>query len=204
MFSINLIGKLLSELEINECDMIVPKIMYHDEQNRIWAAGGYFNRFAAYSGNIYGSDEIDIGQFDTSREIECSPTCCMLIQSSVFSKVGLMDEKYFVYCDDSDFCYRTMVNGVKLWYASTITLYHKASSLTGGKFSEFTIYYTVRNRIYYIHKNLSPVMYPFWVLFCYLRYSLPTLAGQDTWKIFLLKQKAIFEGLKMSTKNSSK
>ena len=33
--------------------------------------------------------------------VEYAPTCCALIHRKVFEDVGLMDEKYFVYFDDS-------------------------------------------------------------------------------------------------------
>ena len=49
----------------------------------------------------------------------------------VFEDIGFMDEKYFVYFDDTDFCYRILKNkSHDIYYAPNIAFYHKVGSLT--------------------------------------------------------------------------
>jgi GT2 family glycosyltransferase len=197
VFDPSLISGLIKGLKEHECEMIVPKIMYHHEPNTIWCAGGYFDSFPTYTGKAYGDGEIDAGQYDLAKQIFYGPTCCMLIKISSFQDVGLMDEKYFVYYDDTDFCFRAMKCGKTMFYDPEIKLYHKANSLTGAE-SPFTIYHLSRNRIYYIRKNLSLVQKMFGIAFCQLRYLKGLIGREDNFTIFLLRQKAFRHGLKMS------
>ncbi|MDY3914835.1 MAG: glycosyltransferase family 2 protein [Phocaeicola sp.] len=134
--------------------MAVPKIYFYDT-GRIWCAGGRFSKIKGSTKHI-GYNQVDNGQFNKVCKMDYAPTCFMLIRSDVFYKVGLMDEKYFVYYDDSDFVWRAvMQNKETLIYIPHSTLKHKESSSTGGGLSDFTIYHLARNSIYFIHKNFS-------------------------------------------------
>ena len=193
VFEPQLIEKLIKSLVENQCDLVVPKIYYYDRPDLIWCAGGYFNPRRAYGGYHWGIDEVDHGQWDTPQRIDYSPTCCMLIKRQVFDTAGYMDEKYFVYYDDTDFCFRVMQAGLKMFYIPNARLEHKVSSLTGSE-STFTLRYMARNRAYFIKKNLkftqqlmALAYYQGWALFRLLR-------RQDTPKIYWLRQKYLYEG----------
>jgi hypothetical protein len=77
----------------------------------------------------------------------------MLIRREVFERIGFLDDKYFAYFEDTDFCYRAKQSGISLFYIPSAHLLHKVSSLTGSD-SDFSIHYSVRNHVYYILKNL--------------------------------------------------
>jgi len=190
---------LLSELDEGlgkyQSDMVVPKIFYFDEPDRIWCAGGYFARIRGSAGH-FGEDRKDEGQFDRSRLVHYAPTCCMLIKREVFEKIGLMDANYFVYFDDADFCYRAYKAGIKLFYVSSARLFHKVASLTGIE-SDFSIRYGVRNRVYYVLKNL-----PEWhVLFLLPALQIYVIAKfmfvKRGLKTFWVAEKAFWEGFSL-------
>ncbi|CAN7441831.1 glycosyltransferase family 2 protein [Caballeronia sp. LjRoot31] len=130
----------------------VPKIIYHGT-NQIWCAGGWFSRLKGITPHI-GYQLEDRGQFDEEMFTEYAPTCFMLLHKSVFDRVGLMDEKYFVYYDDSDFVWRMNDAKIQLLYVPTSCIAHKVAVSTGGKESPFTLYYTSRNRVYFSRKHL--------------------------------------------------
>ena len=136
--------------------MIAPKILYHDDQRRIWSAGGGFNSHRGYAGFHHGYDEIDHGQFEVPRQVDHAPACCLLIRKEVFEKIGFMDSRYFTYVEDTDFSYRAKRAGLTLMYLPSARLLHKAHSLTGGLFSDFMMRYTTRNRIYFMLKHFGP------------------------------------------------
>ena len=79
----------------------------------------------------------------------------------MFEDVGMMDEKYFVYFDDTDFLYRIFKDGRhKLYFFSDVKFYHKVGSLTKSietkqknEFrGEFFIKQNTRNHIYFLKK----------------------------------------------------
>jgi len=133
--------------------LIIPKILYFDTK-KIWMAGGNMNHFKGTSVHV-GEGDNDGVRYNNFKYFEYAPTCFMLINNSVFKQIGMMDEKYFVYYDDTDFIYRVIKAGHKIFYMPDLVVLHKVSSLTGGEESLFSIYYSNRNRLYFIRKNYA-------------------------------------------------
>jgi len=148
----NIVGRLASLCEEKGERMIVPKIFYYDTR-KLWMAGGYMDNWRAL-GVHYGYGKADAPKYNVGRYISYAPTCFMIIAKEVFEKVGYMDEKYFAYYDDTDFVLRATRAGFKLYYEPSISILHKVSSSGGGDLSAFYIYYSNRNKIYFIRKNL--------------------------------------------------
>ena len=121
----------------------------------IWTAGG---RFIRHRGGVLhiGAYETDYGQYNQRKFINYAPTCFMLIHKDVFTRIGIMDEKYFVYWDDTDFVYRALKQKESLWYIPESLVNHKVSTSTGNG-SKFRMYYMKRNLIYFSLKNYNPV-----------------------------------------------
>ena len=132
--------------------LITPKILYYDTK-KIWMAGGYYSKWRSLGVHYGNHAEADDSRFNFSGEVTYSPTCFMFIDTEVFDKIGLMDEKYFVYVDDTDFIYRCVQNNILIWYDHTKTILHKVSSSTGGDDTPFYIYYSNRNKIYFVKKH---------------------------------------------------
>lgn len=153
----NVFGSMFERAINNDEYIIIPKILFYDNR-KIWMAGG---KFINYKGtNLHeGEGNEDGPEYNQEKYFDYAPTCFMLIDNLVFKKVGLMDEKYFVYYDDTDFIYRAKNQGFKILYLPDLTILHKVSSLTGGSESLFSIYYSNRNRIYYIRKNFKGIQF---------------------------------------------
>jgi GT2 family glycosyltransferase len=196
-FGPELLANLADGLDRFECDMVAPKILHFDNPEIIWSAGGGFNRLKGYAGFHYGLGQPDDGKFDSVRKVDHAPTCCLLVRKAVFSRVGTMDQWYFVYIDDADFCYRAKRQGMRLMYLPHARLLHKVSSLTGGAQSEFSIRYCARNHVYFILKNLGPwrslVYLPAYQLHLIGKFAIRRINGQE----FFLREKAFCEGLRL-------
>lgn len=146
-----LFANLIAHADETGKPLIVPKIFFHDS-GRIWCAGGAIDRKRGTTTHR-GEGESDVGQYDRVEMTDYAPTCFMLIKSAVFGAIGLMDEKYFVYYDDTDFVWRSHEAGYRITYWPSGQVWHKVSSSTGGYMSPFSVYYSERNRIYFIRKN---------------------------------------------------
>ncbi len=195
IFNPDMLERLIDGASAYNCDMIVPKITYFDPPDIIWCAGGTFTRWNFYSPFHYGDGQKDIGQFDRPRRIDYCPTCCMLIKAGVFDRIGLMDEKYFVYFDDLDFCYRAMRAGLSMYYHPEATMKHIVSGSTGGIKSPFAITYGTRNKIYFVRKHINRLIVPFLLLAYQTLLVAKLVLRKDSWDIFKLKQRAFRQGL---------
>ena len=54
----------------------------------------------------------------------------MIVRRSVFETVGLLDENYFLYFDEVDFCYRAKQHGWEVWYVPQSRIMHLEGSAT--------------------------------------------------------------------------
>ena len=196
-FEETLLENLASGLEKYQCDMICPKILFFDEPSRIWAAGGFFQPRLGYRALHYGEGEIDRGQFGESRQITYTPTCCVLIRAELFEKIGLMDARYFAYVDDTDFMYRALRGGFRLFYQADDKLFHKVGYLTGGRDSPFTIRFGSRNQAFFALKHFGRIEAGFWILARRLYYLAKFLSLRDSFSTFKMRQKAINEAYRM-------
>jgi GT2 family glycosyltransferase len=196
-FPAELFATLMHAAVTNAQPVVVPKIYYHGDPNRLWFAGGRLVPSRGYAGQHLGDGELDNGQFDVEQSVEYSSGCCMLVSASVFRTVGLLDPRYFVYHEDVDFCLRLARAGIPIWYAPRAYLYHKVSSLTGGLSSPFSARMGARNRAYYLKKNFGPLACAYFssTYFAYL--IMRWVMGRDSWDRFRLKAKSFAEGLRM-------
>lgn len=149
----NLLDGLYDHANRNHEKIIIPKIFYSGT-NKIWMAGGTMLESRGYGIHI-GDGKEDGDQYNKQAYFTYAPTCFMLIHKSVFEKTGLMDEKYFVYYDDTDFVYRALKKGFKILYLPEFIIQHRVAYSTGGSESLFSIYFCNRNRMYFILKNLN-------------------------------------------------
>jgi hypothetical protein len=104
-----------------------------------------------------GTDHPDRGQFDRSELVGYANTCCLLLRAEAFARAGLMDEAYFMYFDDSDFSGRLVRAGGKIAYVPQAVVLHdvQASSKDVGQaVNHFMVYYTTRNRVRFIQRNV--------------------------------------------------
>ncbi|MEY3413070.1 MAG: hypothetical protein RIQ70_1760 [Bacteroidota bacterium] len=137
--------------------MVIPKIYFWDSR-KIWMAGGGFLKLRGITFHE-GEGEDDGPKYSQDKYFDYAPTCLMLINNKLFDEIGIMDEKYFVYFDDTDFIYRAFLKGYRVLMMHHLHVLHKVSSSTGGSESPFSIYYGNRNRVYFIRKNFKGLAY---------------------------------------------
>jgi GT2 family glycosyltransferase len=130
--------------------IVTCKVYYRSEPNRIYAAGGTFKRWLC-TGINDRQWEIDVqgaNHQESEREITFAPGCAQLIRRSVFEKIGLLDERFFLYFEDLEFS-RRVNESFRLIYVPGAGIYHKSGA--GTKWASYTptyLYYHTRNRLW--------------------------------------------------------
>jgi GT2 family glycosyltransferase len=110
------------------CGIVMPKIFYYEERDRIWSAGAYA-RWMPSNIVMRGRKQIDGPAFAQNAEIEFAPSCCLLLSRELAEQVHF-DEGYFFYYDDWDFCMQARKAGFQITYAAKSRLWHKVSRST--------------------------------------------------------------------------
>lgn len=85
------------------------------------------------------------------------PGAAMMIRREVFESVGLMDEEYFLYYEETDFCLRAKRAGWPCWYVPESRVVHFPGSSTGVTNTKITPkrrpQYWFESRQRYFRKN---------------------------------------------------
>ena len=152
------LGELVAALEESgpERWAAAPKILYRRDPGVIWSAGG---RFAWWRGLSLdrGTNERDVGQYDRPEPMEFANGCCLLVRSQVFREVGLLDDAYFMYFEDSELAARAGRTGARVAYRPAARVLHDVQGSTGGTgsgSSSVALYYWTRNRYRFIARNV--------------------------------------------------
>ena len=124
--------------------MIVPKICYSDDRKRIWSAGGSVSPVVQKVRHI-GLDEEDRGQYDEECRTLFATGCCLLLPMGVIDQAGLLDERFFLYYEDTEYSFRLRELGIDIYYCPQAVMYHKVGASSKGADSPLCAYYIARN-----------------------------------------------------------
>lgn len=157
-------------------------LAYYGDSHKHWYGGGRLSYWLA-RGIHFAKCKSERIKHPVS--VTYAPTCLMYLHASVFEQIGLMDPQYFVYYDDTDFCYRLKEAGISLIYDPTVSFKHYVGGSSGGDLSAFFLRISTRNKFIYIHKHYSMPMR--WVIgFLALASKLAQLANghrrHPTWQ----------------------
>lgn len=188
------ISNLYKAMENSDIAILGSRIMYHDHPNLIQYLGGHINWKKMAGCHNHEREQFDF-KIDSIISTEFITGCSMFIRSSVFDKIGLLPEEYFMYCEDLDFCIQAKLNHLKLAVCTDSVVYHKVGSSSGGENSPFSIKWSNRNRIILIQRYKRFTVPFFTKSWFYLTRYL--LIGKYILKNEKEKSKAIIEGLKM-------
>ena len=173
--------------EETKADVItVPKMFYFDEPNILWFAGGKIDKRTGKAENI-GMNKPD-NNVEESQLCSFATGCCFMIKADTIRKIGLMDESYFMYCEDQEYSLRAEKNNIKIMYVPKAKLWHKVSRTTGGSESAFCFYYLTRNRLKCIsdyNEYFSKFAICFTIISRYIRALQFRFRGNTNWRAFL-------------------
>ena len=187
-----------------------PLILDFPNKNTIWNAGGSFNSFFCLfktrcKGMIY-NPKLKIDTYT-----QWISGCCILVKIAVIKKVGLLDNRFFIYFEDADWSIRMTNLGYKLGVVPESIIYHHSSgsnvknnTSSEGNLSPYSHYLNVRNHIYLIKKhsflfnNLGSWLYQIFKIFSYSIYFI--LRGRLG--KFKMVWRGVLDGVKIKTLNT--
>jgi len=152
----------VAESETN-IGIVGPKTYFYHQPNKLQLI---WNRIDYIRGKIilFGAGEIDQGQFDKIKETDYTPGSCILIKQEVLKKIGLLDFRYYLYWEETEYCTRSKRNGYRDIYCPKAKIWHKVSQST-NKISGLTTYYSTRNRFWFMKKYATNTQYLLFILY---------------------------------------
>ncbi len=148
----DVLTKLVAEIErAAGIGLVTAKIYYAADPQRIWTVGANLNVFLDLMDGDAG--QIDTGQWDEPRDIDFAPFCALLIRRDVIEEVGLLDEAFFLYYEDMDYCRRAKAAGWRVRLRPDAHVYHDVSASSGGRDSPMERYWMAQSSGRYFRKH---------------------------------------------------
>ena len=149
-----------------ERTMTVPRILYAADHRLISTHAGDFDwDLGLFRHTYHGKPDGPATQ--RRRELQTASFCCLLMPARAFADAGPLDERFFMYYEETDFLRRALERDYRLLYVSEAVVYHRESASSGGGWmTPFKQYYATRNRLYLVRKNSrSPLRYALFTLY---------------------------------------
>ncbi len=126
-----------------------PTIYYHAQPAVIWSAGGAIDRPRGHT-RMVGLNEQDVGQYGAAPwKTDFVTGCALLIRRAVLEQVGLLDERFFAYYEEVEWCMRARRAGYRIVSVPQARVWHKISPQARSD-SPFVHYLMTRNRLLWI------------------------------------------------------
>ena len=141
-----LVDRLLSAAAAHPAFGIIgPVVNYMDEPEVVMIEGFSFND-ADFDGFF---KHVPVPLTTTTPpsivDVEIVNGCCMMIAASVIRRIGLFDEQFFIYHDETDFCLRARSAGFRCGVIGEQLVWHKGSSSFARTGKRLPRYYDARN-----------------------------------------------------------
>src|SRR5687768_12753775 len=147
-FGPEFLSGLVAVLQSNKrLGVVSPKILLERRDHRLWGVGG---TLTAAGVRFVGLDKSDSGQYDHAR-LDFVLGCAMLIRGEVLRQVGLLDERFFVFFEEIDFCLRARAAGWQVALAPHIRISHVGGATTRGR-PALREFYLSRSRMVFLRK----------------------------------------------------
>lgn len=97
------------------------------------------------------------GFFASTRELDWITGAFFLIRREVIDEVGLLDEDYFMYVEELDYCYRAKAKGWKVYYVADWGVIHLGGA---SATSRFTVLESYKSMKLFYKKHYPKWQYP--------------------------------------------
>jgi GT2 family glycosyltransferase len=102
-----------------------------------------------------GANELDIGQYAHPRDIDYATGAAFLTRGTLVEALGGLPEAYFMYYEETEFCYRARQRGWRVVYAPEAVGYHDERHSLSGAASWRYLWLYHRSRYLFALRNLT-------------------------------------------------
>ena len=135
-------------MEKNEkVGIVQPKILIIGSEEHLDHVGLALDALGTWNSLFYAKEK----NYNDALDIFAASLATCLIRREVFDRVAGFDESYFIYDDDTDFCWRTLLLGYRIVFFPSAKAYHRGQvtkSMTPKR-----LYHSTKNRVYTLLKN---------------------------------------------------
>jgi len=147
----------------NLSDITGAVLKFYRNEKLIYDLGGHINWWLGRATH----KEVKSRKNIVPKTPDYVSAAAMRIRRNVIERIGLLDESFFIYYEDADFCTRAKRAGFKIAIEPNSIIFHKLSAFKGRR-SFFSLYHNLRSNLLFINKNLfwwrRPIGWTYWSL----------------------------------------
>jgi GT2 family glycosyltransferase len=129
-----------------------PKIQWMRDPTRLDSVGDWLT----WTGLLYHRGYLapdDLGE--DPIDIFAAKGACMMFRSSLLEKIGVFDENYWSYFEETDLCWRIWLSGHRMCLVPTAVVQHLLAGTSRDAESYIVSYHSFKNRIHSMIKNFG-------------------------------------------------
>jgi hypothetical protein len=138
-------------VEVAESDsrigMVGPTICYYAQPRIIWSAGGMVTSHGEPRHLDADQDMAVVGT--APRDVDYVSGCALLVKRAVLDRIGLLDERFFLYFEETEWCARARNAGFRVVHVPSAVMWHKVSPAARVSSAGY-LYLMTRNRLLYL------------------------------------------------------
>ena len=150
--------------------LTVPKVVVKGNTEILWYGGAELKWYVggAVIPGVNGPSDSKLA--NEERDVAFASFCAVLIRASVIREIGYLDERFFMYEEDVNYCQRVIGAGLRIHYVPRAVVEHKRQGSTsedGEQYVpplrpknpnfDFFLKYIVRNRLFNILQTRTGV-----------------------------------------------
>ncbi len=131
-----------------------PKILWMKDPTKLDSVGD----FLTWTGMLYHHGYLapDIG-LDTPEPIFSAKGACMMFRAALLERIGVFDDRYFAYFEETDLCWRTWLSGSEIYFVPDARVNHLLAGTSRNTDSHLVNFHSFKNRINSMLKNLGTI-----------------------------------------------
>ena len=134
--------------------VVGPCIYYYDRPEVLWFAGAAWDDDAlAFQWPGQGLRDVEAGTLVEQTAYVCG--AAMLFRREALDRIGLLDERFFLVYEESDWCFKARRAGYSCLMAPTARIWHKIGASFGSEQSPLRAYFSTRNQLLWGANNLD-------------------------------------------------
>jgi GT2 family glycosyltransferase len=193
------IDKMVIHAELNGTDLVTCRLLNTNGSLQKSVGSFYsfgktllenrFSNFVLDKLKLNRSKLTSLWDHDSVRQIEWARGAVLLFSKKVFNKVGLLDERFFIYGEEIDFYFRANKKGFKSVFIPNAEIIHHGKSSSKQKRAEMFIqnyksfYQFLRKNYsllsYYLYRSRVYLMLLIWFLYYYSKTAVMRKPGND-------------------------
>lgn len=171
--------------------IVGPMVYHYDEPEVIQSAGGRID--LTWNAVHIAQNEVDRGFFKQPRQVDWVSGCCMMVRRAVVEEVGRLDERFFYYWEETEWCLRARRQGWRIVHVPDARVWHKGVQRDYRPKPAVT-YYSTRNRLLMMSKHKAPLTA--WIMtYIQVVRTLSSWSLRPKWRPMRAHRDAMWNGL---------